>query len=301
MKNALLSSFKSFYIQYPHYNMDSLIQFYCVYSGAGHSVSLDPFSSLEESVLQNFTFNLVSIQENISPSYLSEEPYLSLLKSVSRSDGKVSNILRRAKLGSKLGEKLIAQLVDLNILFIEKSREEPIRKSPKDAIKKTLRGYKIEPKIRFLKPFFRFWFAFVEPYRSDLLRGETTNFIDNFNQHKDKVFYIVFEQLSSIWLENYYELIDPIVSKGGFWDYKNEFDILHVSTSGTTILGECKFKSKKVTAKELVKLKRKARDSGIDADKYILFSRSGFSNELYDNMDKNLILCSLDELSSLLN
>jgi len=300
MRDTLVNYFKSFHHSYPFFEMDSLVQFYCIYGGATNAIDLNPFSILEDSVAADFSSNFLPLQSNISPSYLIEDPYLSLLKSVSRSDGKLNNILRRAKIGNKLGSELIDQLVKLDILYIENSREQPIRKSPKESIKKSLRGYKIQPKVRFIKPFYRFWYAFVEPYRFNLIKGETTKFIQNFEQHKDKAFYIVFEQLSNAWLREQYASIDPIISQGGFWDYKNEFDILHVTTSNKIIIGECKFKSKKVTAKELVKLKYKAKESGIKADKYVLFSRSGFSNELLALKDENLILCTLGDISALL-
>jgi len=301
MRDILSDHFKSFHYSYPFFEMDSLVQFYCIYGGATNAIGLNPFSILEKSVAADFSSHFLALQSNIFPSYLLEEPYLSLLKSISRSDGKLNNVLRRARLGSKLGGELIGQLVKQDILYIENSREQPIRKSPKESIKKSLRGYQIQPKVRFIKPFYRFWYAFVEPYRFNLLKGETAKFIQNFNQHKDKAFYIVFEQLSNAWLREKYASVDPIISEGGFWDYKNEFDILHITTSNKIIIGECKFKSKKVTAKELVKLKHKAKESGIKADKYVLFSRSGFSNELIGLKDKNLILCPLEKLTVLLN
>jgi hypothetical protein len=64
-------------------------------------------------------------------------------------------------------------------------------------------------------------------------------------------------------------------------------------------LGECKYKERKVCKNELSKLKAKAEQSGINVDTYALFSKSGFSNELLQTQDEDLLLFSLDDLERL--
>ena len=56
----------------------------------------------------------------------------------------------------------------------------------------------------------------------------------------------------------------------------SEFDILAVTESKTVILGECKYKDRKVCKNELTKLKAKALESGLKVDVFALFSKSGF-------------------------
>ncbi len=56
--------------------------------------------------------------------------------------------------------------MESKILKFEQSREEPTYIGRKGCpIKKELRRYRIQPKIRFVYPFHRFWFGFIEPYR----------------------------------------------------------------------------------------------------------------------------------------
>ncbi len=45
--------------------------------------------------------------------------------------------------------------------------------------------------------------------------------------------------------------IDPIISRGSYWDRKSEFDLFCHTESGKIIVGECKFKGKKVCKNEL--------------------------------------------------
>jgi len=162
----------------------------------------------------------------------------------------------------------------------EQSRQAPLRQHPKHLLKRTLRGYRIEAKVRFIKPFYRFWFGYVAPFAEALAAGEASGFEAYYQQHGQKLYALLFEQLSNLLLIQAYASNDPIVSHGSYWDHHSEFDLLCVTTSGRIILGECKYTARKVTRRELSKLKEKAVHSGIRVDTYALFSKSGFSNEL---------------------
>ncbi len=87
---------------------------------------------------------------------------------------------------------------------------------------------------------------------------------------------------------------------GGYWDINSEFDILAKSRDNLVIIGECKYKNRKVCRSELLKLKRKVQISNIRVDKFALFSKSGFSRELLKSRDKDLILFELKDFKSLL-
>lgn len=246
--------------------------------------------------VQDFSY----MQELIYPSYLLESPYRELLIATARGDGKISNIFKRAHIGDSLGGELISDLVGLGILAIEESRQAPLKKHPKYTIKKELRGYRIQHKVRFVKPYYRFWFAFVEPFRSDLNAGNSSKFIDNFHQHKDRAVSLVFEQLSNLLLVKYFGQKDPLISTAGYWDHYSEFDLLAFTKSGKAILGECKYTSRSVCKNELKKLKDKANISGLRVDIFALFSKSGFSKELHTLNDDNLLLFDMRDYDRLL-
>ena len=217
-------------------------------------IELNLFEDIETIMNNQFVQSFGSMEELVSPGYLLESPYREILIAIARGDGKLSNVFRRSHIGDGLGGELISDLVELGILVIEQSRQAPLRRHPKHAIKKQLRGYRIQHKVRFVKPYYRFWFGFVEPYRAELSRGGGDRFFENFSQHKDRAVSLVFEQLSNILLNQKFSDQDPIISSGGFWDHHSEFDLLSVTQRGSIILGECKYTSRSVCKNELKKL-----------------------------------------------
>jgi len=297
----LLSLYQNFYKTFPFLETKSLIEYFSFYGGAEDRLDLNFFEEIEISMDSQFVQNISEMEQLILPSYLLESPYSKLLTAVARGDGKLNNVLHRAHIGDGLGKDIIADLVELGILSVEESRESPLRTYPKQAIKKNLRSYRIQPKIRFAKPFYRFWFGFVEPYRKNLASRIGDGFMENFYQHRDKAISLVFEQLSNLLLEQHFSPKDPLLSKGSFWDRHSEFDILSVTRSKKVILGECKYTSRTVCRNELTKLQDKAKSSGIRVDYFALFSKSGFSNELLGDKSKELLLFSLDDFECLIN
>jgi len=251
-------------------------------------------------VESNFVDNFSTYQNLVSPSYLIETPYRELLSAVARGDGKFYSVLRKAKLSETAGEKIVDELVSLNILKVEYSRESPLRTHPKHKLPKDQRAYRIQDKLRFVQPFMRFWFGFVTYYRKDLIEGKGKNFLENFSQHYERLRSLVYEQLCNDLLLNYYEGKEKVLSSGSYWNIYSEFDILVLTKSKKVILGECKYKDRTVCKNELTKLKQKAAESDIKVDVYALFSKSGFSKELIGMNDDTLLLFDLNDLKVLL-
>lgn len=250
-------------------------------------------------VKSNFVENFTSYENLISPSYLLESPYNELLISIARGDGKFYSVLRKAKLSESAGERVIEELVSLDILRIEYSREAPLKVHPKHKLKKEQRSYRIQDKLRFTQPFMRFWFGFVTYYKDELLIGKGDKFLENFTQHYERLRSLVYEQLSNDLLIKYFEGKEEIVSSGSYWNINSEFDILALTKNKKIILGECKYKDRTVCKNELTKLKQKAVESGINVDIYVLFSKSGFSKELLGMRSESLLLFDLNDLNIL--
>ena len=156
-------------------------------------------------VESNFVDNFQKYQSLVSPSYLVESPYRELLMAVARGDGKYYSVLRKAKLSEGLGEAIIDELINLNILYIEQTREQPLKIHPKHKLKKELRSYRIQDKLRFVEPFMRFWFGFVTYYRKELANGDSKAFLENFEKHYERLRTLIYEQLCDDLLVKYYE------------------------------------------------------------------------------------------------
>ena len=269
-----------------------------MFGGVGDTLELDFFDDLDSIVRFNFVEQYRLLNEQISPSYLIEEPYRWLLVAIARGDGRLSNVFRKARVGESLGLRLLNELVDLDIIEFEDSREPALKKYPNQKLEKSLRNYKIEPKILFKKPFHRFWFGFVEPYHKELNSGNSVLFYENFNQHFARLHSFVFEQLSQELLNLHFD--NQLVINGNYWDKHSEFDILATHKDGRNILGECKYTNRRVCKSELSKLRQKAEISELKADIFALFSKNGFSNELKNSTDKDLLLFELDDFWRLL-
>ncbi len=279
--------------------LEQAIEYFSILGGIGKNIELDYFDDIFSMVETNFVQNFSKFQTLVSPSYLLESPYREILIAVARGDGKLYSVLRKAKVSETLGEQIIQELVSLNILKIEISRESPLRTHPKHKLKKDQRSYRVQDKLRFVQPFLRFWFGFVTYYKKDLALGKGDAFLENFEKHYDRLRSLVYEQLCDALLTQYYEDKSPLISGGSFWDINSEFDILAISQDKKVILGECKYKDRKVCKNELTKLKAKALESGIHVDVYALFSKSGFSNELLQTQDEDLLLFDLNDLKAL--
>ncbi|WP_294958875.1 DUF234 domain-containing protein [Sulfurovum sp.] len=264
------------------------------------NIDLGFFDDLFSMVKSNFVNDFSTFQALISPSYLLETPYSDILAAVAGGDGKFYSVLKKAHLSESAGEKIVKELIGKGILYIEPTREQPLRIHPKHKIKKELRSYRIQDKLRFCKPFMRFWFGFVIRYRNDLQQRKGTLFLENFKNHYERLRSLIYEQLCNDMLEQYYRTSTPLLSHGSYWDQHSEFDLLAVTTDKKLILGECKYKERKICKNELSKLKAKAEKSGIAADVYVLFSKNGFSNELLQMKDERLLLFDLNDLKILL-
>ena len=281
--------------------LEQSVEYFFILGGAKNSIEIDFFDDLFSMVESNFVQKFSKFQTLVSPSYIIESPYRDVLMAVARGDGKYYSVLRKAKLNEGVGAEIIHELISLNILYLERTREQPLKMHPKHKLKKELRSYRIQDKLRFVEPYMRFWFGFVTYYKKDLLQGKGSGFLDNFNKNYERLRTLVYEQLCNILLEKYYEKTTPLLSSGSYWNQHSEFDILAISNNKKLILCECKYKDRKICKNELSKLKIKALKSGIKADTFVLFSKSGFSNELLSLKDKNLLLFDLNDLERLLD
>ena len=237
--------------------------------------------------------------ESIFPFFILDEPFRKLLISLARGDARVDSIFNKISVGENFGNELINELIESNIISIINSREAPIREYPKQLIKKELRGYTISPKLYFNKPFYRFWFAFVEPNRDRYGEINIPKVIENYKRYGYRLSSLLFEQLSLELLIDEYDLINKKCNCGSYWDRYSEFDIYCQCKNGN-IIGECKYTNRPVTKSELTKLENKIMQSSLICSKIALFSKSSFSQELLKLKKENLLLYTIEDFAKLL-
>ncbi len=287
LRPVIKTLFQSFCNDCAHLDFEQLIDYFAIFGGAGQSIEFDYFDTLFELIETKFIYNFTFFQSLITPSYLLESPYREILMAIAKGDGKIYGALKKAQLSETLGEQIVKDLTDLGVIRLEASNESSIKLS---------KNYRIQSKLRFNIPFFRFWFGFVEPFRNSLVKGDTVRFIEYFKAHYERLRSLIFEQLSSELLCDYFEEQKKhIIFSGSYWDKDNEFDIVAITDKNETIIAECKYKDRKVCKNELTKLKLKAAQSGLQATYWVLFSKQGFSGELLGLKDKDLLLFDLQD------
>ena len=271
------------------------IEFYAITGGVPRYIEIFDF---KQSVLENIKKYILT-----KTSYLYAEPkfilneelsettnYFSILKTIAGGEHKIGNIAAKIGIKTNVLTKYLNVLIDLDIL----ERQVPITE---DNPAKSKLG------LYFIKDhFFRFWFKYVFPNLSFLEIGEINFVLNNIKQDFNEFVSLVYEQIC---LAKIPELaknnIIPFWPEkwGRWWTRKEEIDVVAFDTKKKNILfGECKWTQQKVNVKTLKALQEKSKKVKWYNDKrteyYILFSKSGFTDELISlaRQTKNLILIS---------
>ena len=288
----------NFHKHYPYILYNDLIDWFSIFGGLEDNLDLNLISSIDEAIVE--LIDKIDIDSTF-PFFIFDEPFRKFLIAIAKSDGKMNSIFNKIGVGESLGEELVKELIDSKIIYLFDSRESPIKLYPKQLIKKELRDYVIQPKLYFTKPFYRFWFGFVEPNRDKLGFINKTSVLQSFKKYGYRLSSLVFEQLSIELLKiKAKELNINLNICGSYWDRFSEFDIYCNSFEGINIVGECKYTNRKVTKAELVKLESKIEQSALKADYIVLFSKSGYSYELQKQKSNKLLMFSLEDFRELL-
>lgn len=266
--------------------LDELVNFYSVFDGSGiENFYPSLFESIENLLLKNYfefknKFNLDPLS-----SYA-----LTLLAKNSRKRYSIHRKIHHFK-----ALNIIHKLLDLGILKLEKSKELKIIKNKKQKLKKELRTYTIQDKIIFKDHFTRFFFRFLKPNENLILEGKFDKILTEIKENFEHYQSFCFEQLCREFLEKKFN-INPVQS---YWDKDLELD-LYYKDENFCLLGEVKFKNKKICKNILNQLQNKAKSLNLIPNYYILFSKNGFSKEFEKIYERNLLLFDLSDFKILL-
>ncbi len=286
--------FQNFYKAYPYLLTQELIEYFSVFDG------LDARLYPDENILENITNIYLKGFSKIKQNFIYTEDE-SLQKDIqyaltrlARGNRKRYSIYK--DLPQNKGKKVYSVLFDQGIITEELSREKPIRTHK--LIKKSLRHYTIENKIRFANESTRFWFAFIAPFEEDIKCDKYENALNYIKLHLDKHISLSFEMLSEELMKK--KLKQKIQTSGSFWDKNFELDLLIQTENGQVIVGEAKWKNTKICKNVLNSLFKKAQMLHIKADFYAFFSKSGFSKEVLNLKNDRLLLYDIEDFEGLL-
>ncbi len=275
------------------------IGYFSVFGGFGDISALHRYENLHDNILHNILYRFSEWREHFqytSDSVLQHD-LDTLLFRIAVGDRKSHSIYKN-DISQPRGKELYKLLYEKRIITKERSREKPLPKVPGHLLKKELRHYQIEDKILFKDNFTRFWFTFIVPWQEEIAKGELKNVEFQLAQNLDKFISFTFENLSNKLIEQTFKP-EPVVEAGSYWDKNIELDLLAKTANGTLIAGECKWKNQRISKNILNKLQKKCEVAHLDITYFALFSKSGFSNELLKNSNKNLLLFDLQAFETL--
>jgi AAA+ ATPase superfamily predicted ATPase len=279
-----LDALKFQYLQnfFPTKNETELIELYSVLYGVPKYLELfkdsgDIFDNIEQNILDKNAF-LYDEPRFILQNEVSEPiTYFSILETIANGEHKIGNIA--GKLGKNVQNitSFISKLIELEVIY----KEIPVTEKQPAKSKKGL--YFIKDK------FFRFWFSYVLPYKSQLEMGNTNYALNKIKENFSGFVAKNYEDLALDYtLSNY-----PILKCGRWWNKNEEIDVVGVGEA-FMLVGECKYSNKKVGIDILESLQKKAVhiELNLPIKHYLLFSKSGFTDELIklSNQQNDIVL-----------
>lgn len=226
--------------------------------------------------------------------------YNSIIQAIALGAASLSEIASRTMLGAQKASVYLKNLIELGIVEREFSVGASLKETSKGG-----RGL-----YRMADEFFRFWYAFVFPNKSDLEMLDVEG-VYRFDVEPSLTPFAstAFEDICRAWLRNQNRagaLPARFSDIGRFWNKQVEIDVMGFSKQtgnrpkgALKLIGECKFGTGTVTEKVLVDLDGKIERLGFEGqiDRY-LFARDGFSSALQQQAesDPSLHLITADQL-----
>lgn len=255
---------------FPNKSQNELIELYAVLYGVPKYLEMfkdskDIFKSIEKNILSNSAY-LYDEPRYILQNEVNEPiTYFTILETIASGEHKIGHI------ASKLGKNVqnitsfIAKLIELDIIY----KDVPITEQNHAKSKKGL---------YFIKDnFFRFWFLYVLSHKSQLELDNTEYVLKKIKENFSGYVAKTYEDISIEYTLQNYELLKC----GRWWSKNSEIDVVGIAED-YIIVGECKYSNKKVGVDILKALQEKALniELKLPVKKYLLFSKSGFTDDL---------------------
>ncbi len=249
----------------------TMLNHYAVFGGIPlYLEMIDDQASLFDNIIRLF-LNIDSPLREEPLFLLSQElreprVYLSILEAISFGYNRSSEIA--SKIGYQDSRKIQPYLNTLKTLDLIK-KEVPITEKNPARSRKGI--YKIKDTL------FSFWFRFIYPnlhYIENEMSGKVVSDLEtNIRQFSS----FVFEDISRNYLQRTF-YFDKI---GNYWHKDVEIDVM-AQKDDQWFAGECKWRNKKTGLSEYNQLVEKTNKSQFNIDKFILVSKSGFDERLFN-------------------
>lgn len=290
---------------FPSFTAAEQVAAYSVLGGIPHYLAqFDDSLGLEENIRQHVLAKgcaLYSEVDFLLHQELRETAvYNSIIQAIALGATTLGEIASRAMVEPPKASVYLKNLIELGIV----EREFSVGSSTKEQSKKTRGLY------RMADEFFRFWYAFGFPNKSDLdmfdAQGVYRFFVaPNLRQYAS----LAFERICQDWMRRRNRagnLPCRFGEIGRFWNKQTEVDVMGLSVAqgdqpkgDVRLYGECKFGNEPIGMGVLTELDAKIERIGTGARTLrYLFSKAGFTDELtrFANEDESLHLVTVEEL-----
>lgn len=276
---------------FPGIALKKIVEFYSVLGGVpayllNFSPEKDVFRNVEEEVFEKGKPLYEEVEFILREELRESTNYFSILKAISLGKTSMNEIAQASfvkvtKLPRYLG---VLERIKIAERIVPITEKNPLRSK---------RGiYQIQDN------FFRFWFRFVYPYKSDIEGGNVNVVMGevkrSFNQFASHTFEDICKQ--ALWELSKQKGLPFMFTRVGKWWYKdNEIDIVALNDETKEILfTECKWQDKKVgkdVAENLLEKKELVDwNKGERKGYFAIFSKSGFKKSCLEYCKENKIL-----------
>jgi len=260
---------------FPQKKFEEFLRIYSIVGGVPtYLLQIDPKRSMEKDILDN-VFNRDSFLYREIDFILREEireprNYLSILRAIALNRRRFSEIINETGLQKNVIHKYLHVLEDL--YFIEK--EMPV--TEKNPVKSKKGLYRLQDQ------FFKFWFTYIYPYKSELELGNYKPAISKWKKSFEILVAENYETISMEILRKYQDKFFSFQRVGRWWEKNEEIDLVALNEEENKILfGEVKWSNKPVGVNIYEDLKKKAQrvewGRRTREEYFCLFSKSGFT------------------------
>lgn len=284
---SILEQFRSFCAQNKPHDLEQAVLYFSIFGGLGWEIDMDEDLEIliDEVILDNYE----SLHKDITGVTHANPTWHGVLSGIAMGDRRSHSAFKRARVSQNEGEEALKELCAKGVITQENAKSRSF-----------FEDVPVSNKFKFAVPFVRFWFAFVSPLFKGIKEGEFEEFHEKFANHRQEFVTFIYEELFRELVKLSYKE-DPIVESGGFWNKEIDIELFAKTKSGKVLVGTLKLSKEKMKKSELTKLQEKAASASLNPSAYILFSKSGFSNELKALKGENVKLFSLKNFKALLD
>lgn len=280
----------TFYQSWQFFPKKNLNDFLSIYSITGGMPSyllqidgdLSIADNLKEKIFKKTAFLYNEVEFFLRDELREVKNYFSILKAISFGKRKFGEIINETGLPKNILMKYLITLTNLQLI----EKEIPITEKNPHKSKKGL--YRISDN------FFRFWFQFVFPYKSELEIENYSQPLINFERKFNILKALIYKEVALEILLNNQDKVFPLEKIGRWWDKQEEIDIVGLNERDKKIIfGEVKWSDKLMDVDVFYKLKDKSKlvnwQNKERKEYFIFFNKAGFTKRFLELAKKEKI------------